>query len=320
MKKICIVAGDPNSINSELIFKSWNKLSKKTRNKIVLIGSYELLKKQKEKIKIPIRLDKIDKITKITKFNTKLKIIDYPLKFNNCFKIDKTHASKYVSGCLNLAHELCIKNQIKGFINCPIDKNLIKQKGVYGVTEFLGKKNISNKFSEVMFLHNKDLSVVPLTTHVKIKDISKYIKKKIIIKKINTMSLFYKKLFKKKPRIAVLGLNPHNCELEKNSEEVKIIIPAIKELKKNHKIVGPLVADNFFKSSYKDFDVVVGMYHDQVLIPFKNFFKFDAINITLGLNYLRVSPDHGTARDIIGKNRANPKSLLECVKFFNNLK
>ena len=81
-----------------------------------------------------------------------------------------------------------------------------------------------------------------------------------------------------------------------------------------------MVADNFFKSSYKDFDVVVGMYHDQVLIPFKNFFKFDAINITLGLNYLRVSPDHGTAKDIIGKNRANPKSLLECVKFFNNLK
>ena len=320
MKKICIVAGDPNSINSELIFKSWNKLSKKTKNKIVLIGNYELLKKQKEKIKISIRLNKIEKIRKVKKPDAKLEIIDYPLKFSNCFKIDKINAAKYVLGCLNLAHELCTKNQIKGFINCPIEKNLIKKKGVYGVTEFLGKKNLSTRFSEVMFLHNKKLSVVPLTTHIKIKDISKYINKKIIIKKINTLIVFYKKLFKKKPRIAVLGLNPHNCELEKNSEEVKIIIPAIKELKKNHQIFGPMVADNFFKNSYKDFDVVVGMYHDQVLIPFKSFFKFNAINITLGLNYLRISPDHGTAKDIIGKNKANPESLLECIKFFDNLK
>ena len=320
MKKICIVSGDPNSINSEIIFKSWNKLNKKTKNKIILIGNYELLKKQRKKINIPINLNKIDKIERIKTHDNSLKIIDYPLKFNDCFKVKKTQAAKYVLGSLNLAHQLCIKNEIKGFINCPIEKNLIKKKGIYGVTEFLGKKNPSNKFSEVMLLHNKKLSVVPLTTHIKIKDISKYIKKNLIIKKINTLNIFYKRLFKKEPRIVVLGLNPHNCELEKNSEEVKIIIPAIKELKKKYNIVGPMVADNFFKDSYKNFDVVVGMYHDQVLIPFKNFFKFDAINITLGLNYLRISPDHGTAKDIIGKNKANPKSLLKCIKFFDNFK
>ena len=194
-----------------------------------------------------------------------------------------------------------VKKKINSFINCPIDKNLIKKKGIHGVTEFLGKKHSSKRFSEVMFLYNKKLSVVPITTHLKIKDVSKNIKKKLIIKKIKTLIIYYKKLFKKKPKIAVLGLNPHNCELEKNSEEVKNIIPAIKNLKDHSTIDGPMIADNFFKDDYKKYDVVVGMYHDQVLIPFKNFFRLDAINITLGLNYIRISPDHGTAKDIIFK-------------------
>ena len=78
-----------------------------------------------------------------------------------------------------------------------------------------------------------------------------------------------------------------------------------------------MVADNFFKNDYKKYDVVVGMYHDQVLIPFKNFFKFDAINITLGLKYLRISPDHGVATNLIGQKKANPKSLISCIEFLD---
>ena len=86
------------------------------------------------------------------------------------------------------------------------------------------------------------------------------------------------------------------------------------------KIEGPLVADTIFINDYKKYDVIVGMYHDQVLAPFKALFKFDAINITLGLKYFRASPDHGVARNIIKKNKANPSSLLECIKFVNKLK
>ena len=116
--------------------------------------------------------------------------------------------------------------------------------------------------------------------------------------------------------MAVLGLNPHNAEFEKNSEEIKEIIPAIKKLKK-FKVSGPKPADSFFMKEYKKYDVVIGMYHDQVLIPFKNLFKFDAINITLGLKYLRLSPDHGTAKNLIGKNKADVTSLLCCINFVN---
>ena len=129
-----------------------------------------------------------------------------------------------------------------------------------------------------------------------------------------------KKIFLKKPKIAILGHNPHNAELRKNSEEKKIIIPAIKKLKQMHvKIYGPHVADTIFIKDYKKFDVIVGMYHDQVLAPFKALFKFNAFNLTLGLKYIRVSPDHGVGLNLIGKNKANPTSLLECIKFLSKL-
>ena len=320
MKKIItIVAGDPNSINSELIFKTWKNLNIIIKKKIILIGNYNLICEQIKKLKFKINLSKINHIDDIQPLNS-LKILDFSLRFKDCFNVSKKDASKYVIGCLNYAHTLCKQGKINAFINCPIDKDLIKKKGIYGVTEFLGKKNVSSKFSEVMFLHNKKLSVVPITTHLKIKDISKNIKEKLIVKKVKTLLFYYQKLFNKKPKIAILGLNPHNSELEKNSEEVKNIIPAIKKLKKYSIINGPMVADNFFKNEYKKYDVVVGMYHDQVLIPFKNFFKLDAINVTLGLDYIRVSPDHGTAKNLIGENKANSKSLIECINFLDNLK
>ena len=109
-------------------------------------------------------------------------------------------------------------------------------------------------------------------------------------------------------------MNPHNAELRNSSEEKKIIIPAIFKLKKmGVKIKGPIVADTIFINEYKKFDVIVGMYHDQVITPFKTLYKFNAVNITLGLNYLRISPDHGTAKDIICKKKANPLSLLKCI-------
>ncbi len=317
--KILIICGDPNSINAEIIFKTWKKVSKLQKQRITLIGNFQLLSDQAKKLKIRVPIKKIDNIDEKNdeKF---LNIIDYPLRYKKCFNVQNKDASKYVIGCLNLANKICVEKKIKGFINCPIDKKLIKKKGIYGVTEFIAKKSKVKRFSEVMMLYNKKLSVVPITTHIKVANISKNIKKKNLIKKINTLNFYFKKILKYKPKIAVLGLNPHNAENEKDSEEVKQIIPAIKQLKIKLNIFGPMSADSFFNSDYKQYDVIVGMYHDQVLIPFKNLFKFDAINITLGLKYIRMSPDHGTAKNIIGKNLANYQSLVNCVKFLDRLK
>ena len=316
--KIIIVAGDPNSINSELIFKCWRKINSSLKKKIYLIGSYDLILNQFKKLNYPIKISKVKNLNENVNGNN-LKIININLKFKNPFKVSDKAASKYVINSLHLAHKLALKSN-NGIINCAINKLLLGKKNI-GVTEFLAKKcNVTNK-SEVMLINNKKLSVTPITTHISLKHVSSKINRSIIINKIKTIQVWFKKKFNRNPKLAILGLNPHNAELRDKSEEKEIIIPTVNYLKKlGINIIGPLVADTVFVNEYKNFDIIIGMYHDQVLGPFKTIFKFDAINITLGLKYLRVSPDHGTALDIIGKNKANYISLLRCIHFLDKLK
>ena len=315
---IGIIAADPNSINSEIIAKAWKKKAEFKNLNIFIIGNYILIKKQLEKIKINLNLKKISKIQK-QNFKKKLLIYDVPLKFNKPFNISTKAKSDYVINSFKIAIKLIKKGRILGLINCPINKIEIFGNKFFGTTEFLAKKEgILGR--EVMLLYNKQLSVSPITTHIKLKKVSRNISKKKIVDKLITINKFFLKKLKMKPKIGILGLNPHNDEFRKNSEERKFIIPAIKELRKKRvSVEGPLSPDAaFLDFKKKGFNVLVGMYHDQVLSPFKLLFKFDAINITLGIPYIRISPDHGTGKNLIKKNLANPKSLMECIKFFNN--
>ena len=317
--KILIIAGDPNSINSEIISKTWKEIKPSLKRRLYLIANFDLIKKQLKRIKSKMPICKINQIEESYSDN-KLKIIDVPLNFKSPFNVSLWESRKYILKCFDLAHQLSQNKNIKGLINCPINKKLLNKSKIIGVTEFLASKCKIKNGSEVMLIHNKKLSIVPITTHIDIKKVSKRINKDLIIRKIQTLQKDFLKLFNKKPRIGILGLNPHNAELLHNSEEIKIIIPAISKLQKlGFKVTGPLSADTLFINSYKKYDVVVGMYHDQVLTPFKSLFHFDAINITLGLKYLRISPDHGPAKDIINKNKANNLSLLKCVKFIDSL-
>ncbi len=314
-KKILIVAGDPESINSEIIFKSWKQLSKTQKKRIFVIANFELLTKQFKRLDYKIKTQKVKNIySNSNSYN--LKIINIDLKFKNPFNINRQSLKKYISKSFDLAHKNGLNlKKVSGIINCPINKthlNLNNQ----GITEYLAKKCKVKKNSEVMLIKNKNLAVTPITTHINIRDISKKIKRNLIMIKLKSLNTNYKKYFNKKPKIAILGLNPHNAELKKNSEENKVIIPVIKKLKKiGLKVSGPFPADTIFISDHQKYDVIVGMYHDQVLGPFKALYKFYAVNLTLGLPYLRVSPDHGVGLDIVGKNKANEQSLLECIKF-----
>ena len=145
--------------------------------------------------------------------------------------------------------------------------------------------------------------------------------KKKIINNIQLICAFYKKYLKKKIKIAVLGLNPHCETVDKVSEEESIIKPAIKNLKhKGIDISGPFSADTFFlKDNIKKYDLVMGMYHDQVLTPIKTLFKFNAINITIGLPFIRISPDHGPNVRMLGMNKSNPSSFYYAMKFIEKL-
>ena len=319
IKKILLVSGDPHSINTEIIFKSWKKIKQNTKRKIYLISNYKLIQAQLKKLNYSLKLIKVDNINQQTKHDC-LKLINVDLKFNNPFNVSKKNRSIFVKNCLNKAHQLASRTKEISIINCAIDKTLLSDEKI-GVTEYLATKCKVKKDSEVMLIKNKNLAVIPITTHIDVKEISKKINSKKIINKVVSADTWFKKHMKKKPKIGILGLNPHNAELRKKSEEIKIIIPAIKKLLKlKIKIKGPLASDTIFIKDYKKFDLIVGMFHDQVLSPFKAIFKFDAINVTLGLKYFRVSPDHGTAINLIGKKIAKPDSLIRCINFLTKIR
>ena len=318
MKKIILISGDPNSINSELIYKSWKNLPKKIKKNIFLISNYNLINDQLKKLNYKIPLELINDIHKFKKSNA-LKVINIDINYRNPFNVPYKASSKFIIQSLNLAHNLALDKRVAGIINCPIDKRLLKKKEI-GVTEFLASKCLVDKDREVMLIKNDNLIVSPVTTHLDIKSVSKKIKKTLILDKVKTIHKWFLKIYKKKPKIAVLGLNPHNAELRKYSEEKKKIIPAIKTLKKfKINVNGPLVADTLFIKEYKNYDVIIGMYHDQVLTPFKTLFNYDAVNLTLGLKYIRLSPDHGVGKDQILKKKSDPTSLIKCIKYLQNI-
>ena len=185
-----------------------------------------------------------------------------------------------------------------------------------GMTEYISKKFYSKK--SCMLIYNKKLSVSTVTTHLPIKQVAKNINKKTISEKIFLIHNFYKKILKINPRIGVLGLNPHCESVHKFNEDEKIIRPLIRNLKKSYKISGPFSADTIFlKKIRKKFDVIIGMYHDQVLTPIKTLYEYDAINITLGLPFIRISPDHGPNEKMLGKNKSNPLSLIKAISFLD---
>ena len=153
-----------------------------------------------------------------------------------------------------------------------------------------------------MLIYNKKLSVSPITTHLPLKDVHNNLSKQKIINHVNLITDFYKEKFKKLPKIAITGLNPH-CESNyKTSEEDRKIVQIIKTLiKKKIKVYGEKNISIFMKKQSKKYDVIIGMYHDQVLTALKSLFGFNAINITLGLPFIRISPDHGPNYSMLGK-------------------
>ena len=321
-KPIGIIAGEPNSISSEIIFKSWQIRKQYVHKPLFIIGSICLLNLQKKKLNYKIKIKKIDNNFTINDLKSnELPVFDIEYKQKKPFEKISSKSNKYILKCFNQAIKLIESKKILGFINCPISKEFLFKKKHQGITEFLSKKS-DKSGNEVMLIYNEKLSVSPITTHIPLNEVSSKIKKSNIINKVKIINSFYRKIFNKKPNFAILGLNPHNFSSSKESEEKKIIYKAIKNLKKiKIKVSGPVPTDSSFMILNKHkFDVIIGMYHDQVLTPFKALYNFNAINITLGLPYIRISPDHGVAENIIGKKLANPRSLMESIKFFNYIK
>ena len=313
---IIIVAGEPNSVFFELFFKV---IKKKIKSPIILIASKKLIIKQAEILNKKIKFNIINEFEIITKKNNlkKINLIDVDFKQIYGFRKITSKSNHYISKCFDVAIKLLKNNVSNKFINGPISKRTFLKNKYNGITEYLADKTNTKKFA--MIIYNKDLSVCPLTTHLPIKYVSKKINELELIGKVRLIDKFWRDKFKKKVKIGVTGLNPHCESIDNYNEDRSIVLPAIKKLKKlKYNIEGPLAADTIFlKNNRKKFDLIIGMYHDQVLTPIKTLFEYDAINITIGLPFIRVSPDHGPNETMLGKNKSNYLSLLNAIKFLD---
>ena len=319
-KPIIIVAGEPNSIFLEIFFKALTY--KKFKSPIILIASLNLLKLQMKKLNIKKNIKLLNSI-KLNEYKLNNKSINlFNINYNpqKPFENVSSKSNYYIEQSFELAIKILQKKITNKFINGPISKKFFLKKKFLGITEYLSNKTNTKNFA--MLIYNKNLSVCPITTHLPLKQVSKKINKKLIIQKIKLINSFFKKYIKKKPNIAITGLNPHCETIDSFNEDQKILKPTIKHLSKlKYKVSGPFAADTIFlKKNRKKYDVIVGMYHDQVLTPIKTLFEYDAINITLGLPFIRISPDHGPNEKMLGKNLSNPLSLIKAITFLESQK
>ena len=300
MKKKFVFLGDLDSINIELIHNSHNYLKNKVE--YILLGNIKDVSKYLSKINSKIEINEI--------YNP-LNFENYKKNNLNFFNIENIYKEKYQTllNQLSIANHLSNLTQID-LVTLPINKSVFKKKIEFtGMTEYLAK---INRRDTIMLMHGEKFSAIPLTTHINLKDVRKYLNKKYLNLKLTLINKqiqrrIYELNFKS---IKFLCYNPHCSEQNTIGNEDRKITEIIKKFKN---INGPLSADSAFNKIQNNL-LFISMYHDQVLIPFKILNK-KGINLTLGLNYRRLSPAHGTAGDIKYKNIANLSSYIACMNF-----
>ena len=309
---LAITMGEPGGINSEIFLKAINEINKIDH---FIICDPSWIEKSIKFFNKKISINILDQ-----NLNTKENYINVmPTKRNVIFKLGKPNKrnNRAIIESIDKAVYLAKNKKVSGIVTLPIyKKNLIEDGFKFpGHTEYLSYKD---KSDSLMVLMNKKLKVATVTTHIPISKVSKSLNKSLIIKKINILHESLIKDFKiNYPKIAISSLNPHSGEEGRiGREEIDIIIPAIKYLRRNNiNVIGPLPADTLFnKDNLEEYDARLCMFHDQALIPIKTLDFFNGVNFTSGLSFIRTSPDHGTAFNISGKNIANPNSLISSIK------
>lgn len=319
MKKFIFTCGDINGIGPEIVIKSLNSLYKKKSYHYIFICPKNVFEKTSKIVKPKFTFEFISKITEAEK--NQVSIFDFGNFVQNIGRPTKISGEAAFKS-IKLSFDFVKKNYADAIITAPISKEAINLAGYNfpGHTEMYAKWCGVNDFV-MMFFSNK-MNAALYSIHEPVKKISSLLNKTDLKKKLSiVIETLLNDLKIKSPKAAVLGLNPHAGENGIiGTEEKKIIIPAVKNHKYSKFLSGPFSPDAFFGSNnYKKYDVVFGIYHDQVLIPFKLMNFSSGINFTAGLPIVRTSPDHGTAFDIAGKNLANESSILQAFYFADKI-
>ena len=306
IKPLALTIGEPAGIGPDIVLQLQQKSPELfSDNKIVIIGNKQLLQERANQLQISVDF-------------SQLSVIDIPLA-EACIagKLNQNNA-KFVVDMLTVATNGCLEKKFSGIVTGPIHKGIINDAGFSfkGHTDFFSQYT---KKETVMMLMTDSLKVALLTDHIPLSEVSKNVTEKNITNCLNIIIHdFQNRLYIKNLKILVCGLNPHAGENGYlGLEEKDIIIPTLEKFRKNgHNIMGPIGADVAFTEHYRNqADVILAMYHDQGLPVIKYMGFSDAINVTLGLPFIRSSVDHGTALDIAGTGKADCHSLLKAILF-----
>ncbi len=315
-RKLAVSCGDPAGIGPETLLKAWSLLPKIARNNITVFGDpyYFSWLNRKLKTNTPILDESCS-----AKANDGLRVTpagEVKFKATSFGKVNKVCGAAAMES-VTAAAKAVINGEYDALVTAPINKESVNLAGykIAGHTEYLAE--LCGGVNVAMMLACKKLKVVVATTHISIKDVPKALSAEKLVSKLKLISSSLKKMTGRKPKIAVCGLNPHASDGGLfGDEEERVIAPAIANARRfGVRATGPYPADTLFtQRSIKTFDIALAMYHDQGLIPVKLLGFGETVNVTLGLPFLRVSVDHGTAFDIAGKNRADAGSMAYAIR------
>lgn len=327
--KIIITSGEPAGIGPDICLSLSSQTSTIFDNtELYFIADSSLLAERANSLAIDIDMQIHNDTENISQKYEKNKLNVIPLRLHSGCTPGKlnTNNSHYVLQMLDLATDLCMQNKVDAMVTGPIQKSIINDAGISftGHTEYLAERaSITRLIKPVMMLATNKLRVALATTHLPLKDVSNAITRDSLTETITTLYEFLiSKAGISAPTILICGLNPHAGEDGNlGDEEIEIITPVVEQLKsQGMKLIGPLPADTLYTPKYLDnADATLAMYHDQGLpvLKYSGFGK--AVNITLGLPFIRTSVDHGTALDLAASGNASNSSLIEAITMAINL-
>ena len=313
--RLIITPGEPAGIGGEILLKAIDA----GHDNLITIDDPKRLENLASSMGIHLKYEVIDQVEDTASLTADTLAI-FPINWAESPLPGSPSSAnaRQVIDAITTAAKLAREGKVVALVTNPIQKSTLYAGGFScpGHTEYLGMLDRPD-VRPVMLLHTPDLKIVPLTIHIPLIDVPAAVTETNIIETAHILEDSLRRDFGlTQPRIAVTGLNPHAGEDGSlGREEIEIIAPAISDLKKQGMhVTGPYSADTLFHEDRRqDYDAVIAMYHDQALIPVKTIDFHHGVNVTLGLSYIRTSPDHGTALDVAGTHEANPASLMSAI-------
>ncbi|WP_074380827.1 4-hydroxythreonine-4-phosphate dehydrogenase PdxA [Bartonella doshiae] len=328
MVALVVSSGDPAGIGPEIALKAWSLRITRQIPPFALLADPEVIRSRAHFLQINVEIETVFTNDLVKNFQAALPVIPLRNRQSDRLGVPSCNNAAGIIEAIKRGVQLVQSNHACALVTCPIAKKSLYDAGFRfpGHTEFLADlaHQTSNKhYHPVMMLSGPRLKTVPITLHIPFNEVPSRLNQHLIIQTVLITESDLRTRFKiTSPRLAIAGLNPHAGEEgAMGKEDIEIIIPAVEYLKnKGLNIVGPLPADTMFhERARQTYDVALCMYHDQALIPVKTLDFDTTVNITLGLPFIRTSPDHGTAFDIANKGIASPESFIAALKVASQL-